>query len=408
MTLAGLAEEGLPDRERIPLVPNGAGGPQINLVRVEPSGWLVPYLPRRYKQVQPLPLRAGVLAVRPIVRILAWPVAARAWGHSLLTLPPADLYHACGAGAAFAARALAARAQHAGRRGRVIYDMIDIFLEAGGYPSMRRWRRALYRRRESKLVQQVDGLTTVNDALADDAVSRWRLAERPAVVYNCPSRVEVPAADADLIRAATGIPPGRAIVLYIGRFFAGYGLLEAGDAVMRLPEVAFVAMGYGQLAPELRARDNDPARAGRHFTLPPVPPEEVARWAASADLSIFVSAAATLNLRLSTPNKLWESLAGGTPIVVGEDLAEMRRILEPEGLGIAARHDDPQAIANAVRQFLDLPVERRAVLRARARRLVTERYAWDLWAPSYLASVERIMAHGAATTAKVRGQRSTT
>jgi glycosyltransferase involved in cell wall biosynthesis len=311
-------------------------------------------------------------------------------------VPPADLYHACGLQAAWAARALAGPARAAGRAGRVVYDMLDIYLESGSYAGLSPLRRRLFAAREARLVEDVDRLVTVSDAFADDAVGRVGLAERPLVVYNGCFRSELPRTDTDLVRAATGIPPERPVVLFLGRLEPFAGLLEAGDAVMRLPDAAFVAMGRGSLEDELRARDAEPARAGRHFTLPPVPAEDVPRWAAGADATIFLSTVRDRNQELLTPNKLWESLAGGAPIVFSAGLRAMRGILEPADLGVAVDRDDPEAIAAGLRHLLEAPAEERAARRERARRLIDEEYAWDRWAPDYLALADRLSGDGGA------------
>jgi glycosyltransferase involved in cell wall biosynthesis len=318
-------------------------------------------------------------------RTLLWPLEARAWSEGLRGhVQPADLYHACGLQAAWAARDLTGPARKAGRAGRVIYDLIDIHLESGSYAGLSPLRRRLFSARESRLVKAADGLTSASDPFADDAMARWHLPERPVVVYNGPFRSELTSADTDLVREATGIPAERAVVMFIGRFERFAGLLEAGEAVLGLPDAAFVAIGRGSLEAELQARDVDPAFAGRHFTLPPVLPEDVPQWAAAADATIFLSTVADLNQRLLTPNKLWESLAGGAPIVFSRGLEQMRRILEPEGLGVAVDRDDPAAIAAGLRTFLDEGPTQRADRRARARWLVSERYAWDVWVPNYL------------------------
>ena len=89
--------------------------------------------------------------------------------------------------------------------------------------------------------------------------------------------------------------------------------------------------------------------------LPAVHPDDVRRWAASADVSIIAVPANSLNQRLSTPNKFWESLAAGTPVVIGRDLEVMRAIVETGDLGAVADPLDPGDLARALREILDLP-----------------------------------------------------
>src|SRR5690606_15281325 len=112
--------------------------------------------------------------------------------------------------------------------------------------------------------------------------------------------------------------------------------------------------------------------------LPPVPPDELLPWVASADVGVMVNQPRTLNERLSTPNKLYESLAAGLP-VVSSDFPERRRIVsdDPDGpLGAVCDPTDPAAIARAIRSILELDPAARADLRARVLRAAHARYSW--------------------------------
>ncbi|MGZ6260509.1 MAG: glycosyltransferase, partial [Candidatus Limnocylindrales bacterium] len=83
--------------------------------------------------------------------------------------------------------------------------------------------------------------------------------------------------------------------------------------------------------------------------------------------------------RLSTPNKLFECLAAGTP-VVSSDFPARRQIVidDPDGpLGAVCDPTDSAAIACAIRAILDLDAAARDDLRARCLRAAGERYGWE-------------------------------
>ena len=98
-----------------------------------------------------------------------------------------------------------------------------------------------------------------------------------------------------------------------------------------------------------------------------VPPDVLPAWVASADVGVMPIQASTLNHRLSSPNKLFELIATGLPVVVS-DFVEMRRIVldDPDGpLGAVCDPADPASIAAAIRSILDLgPAERADAARA--------------------------------------------
>jgi len=371
--IAAVGAPGLPREER-----DG----DIVIRRYEPLGPWASWATGRARSRDPRRL------VELAVKGLFWPVHVRGWWLALRRqLAPADLYHACGILAIPIALRLGAAARTDGRAGRVVYDVIDIVLESNSYPGLRGPLLAWHRRRERRWAESSDAIVAVNAAIAERVTERWRPVRPVTVLPNGQEARPVPAERPDLIRAATGLPPERSIVLFLGRLGPERGLDEAAEAVLRLPDAALVVIGFGPWADRLRARDAEPRFAGRHVTLPAVHPDQVQAWAASADVSIIAVPAASLNQRLSTPNKFWESLSGGTPVVVGRDLEVMRRIVEADDLGAVADPNDPADLARALAGILDRPPAAAAALRDRCARVSRETFAWEVVDRDYRALV---------------------
>jgi glycosyltransferase involved in cell wall biosynthesis len=344
-------------------------------------GRLVPPL-RRFPAPTPDALR----------KIVFWPFPVRGWWTTLRRdLPPADLYHACGILTIGVALDLGRDARRQGRRGRVVYDVIDVILDSNNYDRVPGPILGFYKWKERRWVRRADAIVTVNDPIADHLVRTWHPAVRPTVLMNCQPRWDPPARRPDLLREASGIPPARRVVLFLGRLGRERGLDEAAEAVLRLDDAALVLLGFGPWADELRRRDADPRFSGHHFTLPPVHPDDVPAWTASADASIVAVPANSLNQRLSTPNKFWESLTAGTPIVVGRDLEVMRRIVEEEGIGATADPADPADLARALRILLESPEAERAARRERAFAAARDRYNWETAVQPYLGVVRALV-----------------
>jgi glycosyltransferase involved in cell wall biosynthesis len=81
----------------------------------------------------------------------------------------------------------------------------------------------------------------------------------------------------------------------------------------------------------------------------------------------------------ATPNKLWEGLAAGVPVIVS-DFPVMRRIVmdDPVGpLGATCDPTDPRSIAGAIRAIVERQPDERAALRARCLRVAHERWNWE-------------------------------
>jgi glycosyltransferase involved in cell wall biosynthesis len=367
----------------------------ITTRRYRPSGFFARWSTMSSPPTPPTQtLRRLVRRADRAVKAAFWPIHVRGWWRTLRRdLPPADLYHAFGILTVGVALDLAAKARVAGRQGVVVYDVIDAILDSNNYANVPGPVLDRYRAREAGWVRRVDAVVTVNDALADHCQAIWPFRERPTVLLNSQERWDPPAERPDLIRAAAGLPPERKIVLFLGRLGRERGLEEAAEAVLRLDDAALVMLGFTVTQgwdADLAARSSDPRFAGRHVLLPPVHPDQVRAWAASADVSIIAVPANSLNQRLSTPNKFYESLTAGTPVVLGRDLEVMRAIVEADDLGAVADPADPDDLARALRAVLDQTPDAFAAMRARCLTVMRERYAWEVVVLPYLALVDRL------------------
>jgi len=341
-------------------------------------------------------LRVLALNADKALKVALWPLHVRAWWRTLRReLPPADLYHAFGILTLPVALDLARDARRSGRRGLVVYDVIDAILDSNNYASVPAPILARYRGKEAGWVRRADAVVTVNEALADHCHRLWPFRDRPTVLLNCQPRWAAPANRPDLIREAAGLPKERRVILFLGKLGRQRGLEMAAEAVVRLRDAALVMLGASvnpQWDAALAARSHEPRFEGRHVVLPPVHPDDVRSWAASADASIIAVPANSLNQRLSTPNKFWESLAAGTPVVIGRDLEVMLAIVEADGLGAVADPVDPDDLARALREVLEQPAEGYAAMRERCLKVTRERYNWETAVEPYLALVAGLAA----------------
>jgi glycosyltransferase involved in cell wall biosynthesis len=264
--------------------------------------------------------------------------------------------------------------------GGLVYDSHEIFLESGSNAARPRLLKAILARSERRWTSEADALVTVNESLARDLGARYR-PRRTVVVHNCPARWEPADPRPDLIRSATGIPADSPIALYHGSFAAHRGLEELASAILRpgLELVHAVYLGYGSQRRMLDRMAEDPRYGGRLHVLDAVPPENLLPWVASANVGVMPIQPSTRNHRMSTPNKLFECLAAGLPVVVS-DFPEMHRIVleaPSSPLGAVCRPDDVDDVARAIRSIVGLPRDEQEALRARCLRAAHERWNWE-------------------------------
>jgi len=327
---------------------------------------------------------------------LTFPLRPMAWAAALEEIAePADIWHGMWAGSLPALGRLRRRFG-----GRTIYDSRDIYLHARFFSQMGRLRRVLYQRLERRWAHAADAVLTVNDAYAEILEQSLRI-ERPDVVMNCPVRWTPPDPRPDVIREAIGVPPDTAVVLYQGNLMTERGIEESMVAIQDVPGAVLALLGYGGLRPQIAAATARPPSAGRVFLLDAVPPSELLRWTASADVMLMAIQPTTLNHRFTTPQKLFEALAAGVP-VVASDLPGMADIVRATGAGVVCDPTSPAAIAAAIRSILEAAVAERAGYRERALAAAHDRYNWERQTDVLFALYERLLGRAPAPPAQPR------
>jgi glycosyltransferase involved in cell wall biosynthesis len=308
-------------------------------------------------------------------RALAWvqpfPLKPMAWARSLDGVAePADIWHGMWATSLPALERL--RSQHGGR---TIYDCRDILLRSRAYERMPRRVHAVLARYERKLARATDQVITVNEPYAE-IVTRLFDIEPPPIVMNCPERWERPAEGTDLIRQRLNLPAMTGIVLYQGGLKTDRGIEECMDAILQVPDAALVLLGFGPGRRHYQELSESDRFRGRVHVLDAVPPQELLPWTASADVMVMAIQASSLNHRYTTPQKLFEAIAAGVP-VVASDLPGMASIVTATGCGELCDPASPTSIADAIRRILQAPPDVRAEYARRASESARATYNWE-------------------------------
>ncbi len=184
-------------------------------------------------------------------------------------------------------------------------------------------------------------------------------------------------------------------MLYHGGLTVHRGVEQLMEAMLAgfLEDVHLVLMGFGEKRGEYESAARSARWRGRVHVLDPVPPSLLLPWVASADVGLMPNPGLTLNDRFSSPNKLFECLATGTP-VVASDFPTMRRIVidNPGGpLGAVCDPTSAFAIADAIRSIVRLDAVDMDALRARCLRAAAERWNWEQEAKALLSVYSEIV-----------------
>jgi glycosyltransferase involved in cell wall biosynthesis len=316
--------------------------------------------------------------------LFAFPLRPLAWAAALEALAaPADVVHGMWAGSLPGVVRLGRRDGAA-----MIYDSRDVYLHSRVFGHMGRIPRAILLRFERIWAAQVDQVITVNAPYA--AILRDVLQiPLPVVVMNCPFR-QVSRPATNVIRERLKLSASTRVVLYTGGLMTERGIEQGMAAITQVDDAVLVLLGHGSEAGEYAKVAGELPYRGRVFVLPPVPAGELLAWTASADVMLSVIQPTTLNHRYSTPQKVLEALAVGTPIVAS-DLPGTASIVSATGSGILVDPTNPAAVAAGIRALLDVPSSEARRRRSRIRAAGRRHYTWEAQEVALLSVYSRLL-----------------
>lgn len=237
----------------------------------------------------------------------------------------------------------------------VVYDSHELFLERNLAGRSRFWDKLQWGFVERRFIRKCMAVSTVAEGIARHLERQYRL-DRVELIRNVQPFVP-PAEKSHLLADELGIDRGRRIALYAGAITMHRGLETFIKAsTMTGDGIAWVIMGYaGRPAylDELRNLAEEAGVLGRNlFFRDAVPPDDVHKYAASADIAVVPTEAICLSYEFEASNKIFHSVMARVPVAMSDHI-EKRLVNERHGIGVLFDETDPCDVARKVEAFLD-------------------------------------------------------
>lgn len=187
---------------------------------------------------------------------------------------------------------------------------------------------------------------TVSQSIVDQYEKEYGI--RPFLVRNIPPAEIFPLT---ATRASLGMPEAKMVLILQGNsLIEGRGGEEIVEAMQYLSDHHLFIVGNGTIVPLLKQMARK-MRLENHITfVPRQTPENLFNYTALADIGLCMDKDVSANAHFSLPNKIFEYIKAGTPLVVS-DLPERARIVQQYQVGSIAPSVTPEAIAEAVKRI---------------------------------------------------------
>lgn len=234
------------------------------------------------------------------------------------------------------------------KRKKIIYDSHEDF-PASMLDAKVKCLASLAEKVESFLIKRVNVVIVVSDGHA--RILKLRGAKKLYVIPTTKSLSEYNYAEKDLVnlRRKLGVEK-KFVFLYMGQLYHHRNLLEIIKIFKNYidEESVFLIGGYGALEGDIKKAASNCKNvifAGMVLA------SEVSLYTKASDVLFAVNKITSKNLSATIPNKLFEAIAAGKPII-GSNVGPLGEIIRETECGIPINPDNPEELKDAILKLI--------------------------------------------------------
>ncbi len=234
------------------------------------------------------------------------------------------------------------------RNAKIYYDSRELYAFIGGL-ARKPFAQKIVAKIERRYIGKTDLIIVTGEMDRDFLAEHYSLPKKKfAVIRNLPKLREIKG-EIDL-RKKFDIAKNKTILIYQGILSGGRGLRKTVSALKNIPDAVFVIAGDGPLRADLEKLAEKEKMRARVFFTGMVPNEKLLEYTASADIGIALIENISVSYYYALPNKLFEYLAAGLPVIVSS-LPQMKKIVERYDVGFAIDPENETELANAIKKL---------------------------------------------------------
>ena len=229
---------------------------------------------------------------------------------------------------------------------KMVFDSHEYFTETPelvGRPRVQKvWKRI-----EGFVVPKLDEMITVCDSIAD--LFREKYGVKCQVIRNIPPRKALPPKGD---KTALGLPTDKHLLILQGSGInIQRGAEELVQAMALLDDCFLMIIGGGDVLSVLKQMVEELKITDRVRFFPRMPYQQMMAYTQLAELGFCLDKDTNLNYRFSLPNKLFDFIQAGVPILASH-LTEIEKIIRQYDIGTFIENHRPETIAGTIREAL--------------------------------------------------------
>ena len=230
---------------------------------------------------------------------------------------------------------------------KVVFDARELYTHLPATVK-RPWVGAIWKIVMRRFIGDADCVFSVSQSIADHLKKHYQL-DTVHLMHNVPDpniNLSTPS-----LRQRLHLPDHVKIILYQGNLQIHRGCSMMVEAMHHIDNGVLVFMGQGPVKTETEHLVKNLNLKAKICFLDPVPPDQLLGVTSTADLGLTFLEDCCLNHQYALPNKLFEYLTAGVP-VISSDLPEISRIIKRFNVGCVVPSGDALALGMAIHDAL--------------------------------------------------------